>query len=260
MFVTGASSGLGLELAVQLVRDHGAHVILVARREDRLAALAERLERDFGGRAEVVAADLTQPADLQRAFAVATDGRELRGAILNAGVTYFGDAVAQPTASLDALVGTNVTSVAALALRFADHLRRGAGGHLMLVSSMGGFSPLPFQTAYGASKAFVTSFGRGLAYELRGTPVRVTVFAPGGIATELMALSGLDRGFKPGDAGIMAVDDCARRALTAMARGDELAIPGAANTLMALGMKLAPHSLVTRVIARIYRRALVGRE
>lgn len=255
VLVTGASGGLGREIATVLARDEGAHLVLVARREDRLRELAADLARAHGTKCVVIAADLTQPADLDRIFDTASAEPGLRGVVLNAGVTYFGDVLEQSDASISSIVDTNITSVAKLAVRFAGHFKDHGGGTIQLVSSMAGFSPLPFQATYAASKAFVTSFGRSLAFELRGTGVIVSVFAPGGIATEMLETSGLSRGFKPGDPGIMAVDVCARYAVGALVSGQELSIPGVQNALLAATMKLAPHSLVKDVVARLYKKA-----
>lgn len=253
--VTGASGGLGREIARDLAKKQGAHLVLVARREDRLTELAAELEKAHGTRSVVVTADLTQDADLDKVYEAAVALPELRAVVLNAGVTFFGDAVDQNDASIGALIDTNVTSVAKLAVRFAGHFKAKGAGAIQLVSSMAGFSPLPYQAMYAASKAFVTSLGRTLAFELRGTGVTVGVFAPGGIATEMLETSGLSRGFKPGDAGIMAADVCAAHAVRGLVKGEELTIPGADNAVMAAAMKLAPHGLVKGIVAQIYAKA-----
>jgi hypothetical protein len=255
VLVTGASAGLGREIARDLAKKHGAHLVLVARREDRLLELAAELEKAHGTKSVVITADLTLPGDLDRVFEGSVAVPDLRAVVLNAGVTFFGDAIDQNDASVDALVATNVTAVAKLALRFGAYFRTKGRGAIQLVSSMAGFSPLPFQTMYAASKAFVTSFGRSLAFELRGTGVTVGVFAPGGIATEMLESSGLSRGFKPGVAGIMEADVCAAYAVRGLVAGEELTIPGAQNALLAATMKLAPHGLVKGVVAKIYEKA-----
>lgn len=253
--VTGASSGLGRELAVQLARDWGAHPVLVARREQRLAELATEL-RALGARPEVIVADLTRAADVDRVFAEAT--REpLHAAVLNAGVTYFGRALAQPLDSLDAIVATNVASVGRLTLKLAPYLvARGEQGALMVVSSMTGFMPMAYQAVYGASKAFVTSLARALQEELRAEPISITVFAPGGIATEMTETSGTGRKYGKGHPMVMDVEPCARIALAGFVRRKRLVVPGALNKLSLAGIKLGPTGLVSHLVGKDYEDAL----
>jgi len=180
----------------------------------------------------------------------------VRGVVLNAGVTYYGHALEQDLESFDKLLATNVSALVHLCQRFSRHfVQQQNDGGVLLVSSMAGFAPLPYQAAYAATKAFVTSYGRSLSYELKGK-VNVSVFAPGGIATEMLELSGLDRKFKAGDVGIMSAEECARLALDGFRRRRMLTVPGASNKLMAAGMKLAPNGVLLPAIARIYEGAL----
>ncbi|NBD10924.1 SDR family NAD(P)-dependent oxidoreductase [Corallococcus silvisoli] len=257
VLITGASSGLGLEMARLLAKEHCAHIIAVARREDRLTALKAELEAAHGVQVLPLAADLSRPGEPARVFEAAMAGRTVDGVILNAGVTFYGMALEQQPESFDAMLATNITSVVRLSQLFAaDFVRRGNGGALMLVGSMAGFSPLPYQTAYAATKSFIISFGRGLAHELRKAGVSVTVFAPGGIATEMLSLSGLDRKFKAGDLGIMSAEACARIAVEAFVRRRELAVPGVLNRFLALMMKLLPHALIVGRSAALYEGGL----
>ncbi|NNB86148.1 SDR family NAD(P)-dependent oxidoreductase [Corallococcus exiguus] len=257
VLITGASSGLGLEMARLLAKEHGAHIIAVARREDRLTALKAELESAHGVQVLPLSADLTKPGDAARVFETATSGRTVDGVILNAGVTYFGHALEQQPESFDALLATNITSVVRMSQLFgAQFAKQGGGGALMLVASTAGFAPLPYQTAYAASKSFVISYGRGLAYELRKAGVSVTVFAPGGIATEMLSVSGLDRKFKAGDVGIMSAEACARTAVEAFVHRRELSVPGVLNRFLATMMKLLPHGFMMGRSAALYEGAL----
>jgi short-subunit dehydrogenase len=249
--VTGASSGLGLEIARHIAKDHGGHLVVVARRRERLEALREELSS-----VDVVpiVADLSRPEDVERTFAEATNGRSVYGAILNAGVTFYGRALEQPQQAFDSMLATNVTSLVHLANRFVEHIAaQPARGGLMLVSSLAGFSPTPYQAAYGATKAFVTSYGQSLGYEVQGTGVSVTVFAPGGIATEMQELSGLSRKFKHDDFGVMTAEETARLAVRAFVRRQRLYVPGFVNQLGATAIKLMPRSLVIGRIAALFR-------
>ncbi|RJS21978.1 hypothetical protein DRW03_16805 [Corallococcus sp. H22C18031201] len=257
VLVTGASSGLGLEMARVLASQHGANIIAVARRADRLSALQAELESKHGVKVAPLAADLSRTGEPQRLFESAIAGRDVAGAVLNAGVTFFGRALELAPAAFESMVATNITSLVDLSQRFSTHfLQQGTPSGLMLVASMAGFSPLPYQTAYAATKSFVISYGRGLAYELRKTGVSVTVFTPGGIATEMLELSGLDRKFKAGDLGIMSAEECARLAVGAFVRRKELYVPGLLNRLLALSMKLLPHGVIISRSGSMYAGGL----
>jgi short-subunit dehydrogenase len=242
-------------MAKQLVQEHGANVIAVARRRDRLEALAGELENGTS-RVLPLVADLAEAGDVARVFSEATALGPVRGVVLNAGVTYYGHALEQDLESFDKLLATNVSALVHLCQRFSRHfVQQKNDGGVLLVSSMAGFAPLPYQAAYAATKAFVTSYGRSLAYELKGK-VNVSVFAPGGIATEMLEISGLDRKFKAGDVGIMSAEECARLALEGFRKRRMLTVPGASNKLMAAGMKLAPNGVLMPAIAKIYEGAL----
>lgn len=256
MLVTGASSGLGLEMARQLARDHGAHPILVARRREKLESLRDELKA-YGVQPLVLAADMTRPDEVERLFEESTRQVELYGAILNAGVTYFGHALDQKPTDFEALVQTNVTSTVRLTNAYVRYLQeRRQGGGVMLVSSVAGVSPLPYQAAYGATKAFLNSYGQALAEEVRGSGVSVSVFVPGGIATEMMEKSGLTTSSKSLTAFLMAPDRCARLALEGFRQRKIFFVPGPFYQLTAIVSRLAPQTLVTRQAANIYRGSL----
>lgn len=253
VLVTGASSGLGLEMARLLAREHGANIIAVARREDRLTALKAELESRHGVQVLPLAADLSRGEDVQRLYARAVDGRDVYGVVLNAGVTFYGHVLEESHETFEAMLATNVSSLVQLSKRFATYLaQRGEGGGIMLVASVAGFAPLPYQTTYAATKSFVISYGHGLGYEVRKQGVSVTVFAPGGISTEMMTVSGLSRKFKAGDVGMMTPERCAKLAVDAFARRKQLSVPGLLNRVLATAMKLLPHGLLVPRIADLY--------
>lgn len=256
--VTGASSGLGLEMARQIARDHHGNLLLVARRSDRLAALADELRQAHGVAVECISADMCRLEDVDRTFEQATDGqRDLCAAVLNAGVTYFGEALEQSLESFLGVLHTNIVAKVRLVHRLAPWMQsHRPDGAIMLVSSVAGFSPMPYQAVYGGSKAFMTNFAQALIAERRGQPPSITVFAPGGIATEMLEISGLARKFKPGDVGIMDPAACARIALDGMLRRRALVIPGALNKLMSLAMRFAPRQFVSARVADLYRSGL----
>ena len=255
--VTGASSGLGREMARQIASRHGGNLVLVARRKDRLDELAREVEQ-HGVKAVTVAADLSKAEDVERVFTEATAGRELHGAILNAGVTYFGHHLELSHARAQEILSTNVLSVLKLAQDLLHHqLQNAPGGGVMVISSMTGSIPTPFQALYSGTKAFLNTWGVALAEELRGKDVSLTVFAPGGIATEMGEKSGTARKYKKGDVGMMDADVCARAALSAFVGRKRYVVPGALNRLNDLVMRFVPKGTQAAVVAGMFKSAVL---
>jgi hypothetical protein len=252
--ITGASSGLGVELARHIAKEQGGHVVLVARRRDRLETLAEELRSRYGVRTACVTADLSRPEDVERLFTEATTGRDIHAVILNAGVTYWGEAMKLGWSDFQAMLDTNVTSLVRLSTLFVPYLlERGTHGGLMFVSSVAGLIPVPYQAAYSGTKAFVTSYGQCLAQELRPKGLSVTVFAPGGISTDMLVSAGLSNRFKAGDIGVMSPEACAAHAVRAFMRRKTLYVPGLVNQGLALAARVLPRGFLAQRTAAIYR-------
>lgn len=257
VLVTGASSGLGLELARQLARDHKANLVLVARRAERLTALKSELESKHGVAVHTIIADLSRESDVQRVFSEAIEQRQLYGVILNAGITHFGEHFDLSWLDFKTMIDTNVTSVAQLTHLFVPYLlEQKQGGGVMLVASMAGVSPVPYQSAYSGTKAFLMGFGHSLWHELRGRDVSITTFVPGGIATEMSELSGLSRYFGTGGIFIQSAQACARDALAAFQRRKHTSVPGMVNQMGVLASKMLPRSVMVGQVASEYRKAL----
>ncbi len=252
--VTGASSGLGREIARVLAREHRANLVVTARRQDRLDALREEVVREFGIECVALPADLTDPAALDALFADATRDRAIDAVIVNAGMTFYGAHDDATDDVIDAILATNVDAAVRLTTRaLADFDRRAADGAVLLVSSLAGEFGLPYQAAYSGTKAFVTRFGRALRSERRGRPSSITVFAPGGIATEMLDDSGLAKKFAPGSAGVMAADRCARGAVDALVARRGFVVPGFVNKLGYVASRLLPTACTQALLRRAYR-------
>ncbi len=254
--ITGASSGLGLEMARHLARDHKSNLVLVARRLDRLEALAGEL-RPHGVDVVCIQADMTRREDVTRTFEEAVATRPVHAAVLNAGVTYFGRALEHDFDDFERMLATNVTSVVWLAQRFARHiLEKSPGGGIMIVSSLAGTTPTTFQAAYSGTKGFLNNFGMAFAEELAEHDMSLTMFVPGGIATEMGDKSGTGRKFKKGDVGMMDADACARVAVDGFARRQRFVVPGALNRLNDFVLRFTPRTVAAAMTARLYRDAL----
>ncbi|MCB9596345.1 MAG: SDR family NAD(P)-dependent oxidoreductase [Sandaracinaceae bacterium] len=253
VLLTGASSGLGEAMAVHLARDHGAHLVLVARREDRLRALASSLTEAHGVETAVVVADLTSEADVQRVFDEAVDGRPIHAAILNAGVSFFGHHDELDWPAFQRMLALNVSSVVQLTTLLLPYLeQRAERGGLMIVSSLAGLTPVAYQSAYSGTKAFLVHYGCGLHHEMARRGVSVTVFAPGGIDTEMTQGNRFDdlRGW------LMPADQCARSAVDGLRKRRYVQVPGLMYRWGNVLTRLLPQSFFVGRVAAQYRRSL----
>jgi len=251
--VTGASSGIGADIARELAR-RGHGVTLVARREDRLKALADELAGAHRVRTEVIAADLTN-ADSRAELPTQLDARGLTPDILvnNAGFTTMGPVHRADRAGELAMVRTNVEAVVDLCTLFVPGMVTRHRGAVLNTASTAAFQPLPGQACYGASKSFVLSYGRALGAELRGTGVTVTTLCPGPVETGFAEAAGMTDD-EAGEAlpKFMWVPaaDVARAAVDGLDAGRPVVIPGAANRAAASLAHLAPKGWILPLMAR----------
>ena len=258
VLVTGASSGLGRDMARLFAREHGAHLILVARRGQRLRDLAVELEADTGVCVRVIEADLSREADVDRVFTESQAIGSVYGVVLNAGVTHFGKHADLPWDGFRNMLATNVSSVVRLTSLFISYLgAQNQRGGIMIVGSLAGLTPIPSQSAYSGTKAFLAHFSRALSEELEGSNVSLTLFEPGGIATELSDNAGLSHYFDSSLA-MMASEVCARRAIAGFKSRKRSHVPGLLNKLSLALTRVVPERLATKLVGCAYKRALAS--
>ncbi|MEZ5178860.1 MAG: SDR family oxidoreductase [Acidimicrobiales bacterium] len=249
--VTGASSGIGAEIARELVR-RGHGVTLVARRAEKLAELAAELG-DQGVRAEVLALDLADRAARARLLDRVTDlGLTVDVLVNNAGLSTLGPvAASDPEAEVN-MIEVDVVALADLCSRILPGMVERRRGAVLNVASTAAFQPLPGQAGYGGCKAFVLSYTRSLAGELRGTGVTASALCPGPVDTGFGEAAGFDK--EEAEAALPSfmwesAEAVARCGVDAMAKGRTVAIPGTANRVAATFAHLAPKSLLVPVLA-----------
>jgi short-subunit dehydrogenase len=249
--VTGASSGIGAELARQLAA-RGHDVILVARRRERLEELAGEL-RSRGRRAEVIVADVSS-ASARAALAdeVAALGLQLDVLVLCAGFGLGGAFLEEDPERIVTMARTNLESTMALSRALIPAMQARRRGAVLIVSSMAGGQPMPGFAAYAATKAAVTSFSEALSYELRPHGVTVTALAPGGVRTEFSAVAGMSHTEKhtPG-AFMIDVQECARAGLEGLEAGRRIVMPRRAVRALAWVGSHAPRAVWLPICRRM---------
>ena len=246
--ITGASAGIGSELA-RVFAANGHRVALVARRAERLTALAAEIAAAGGSAPIVIPCDLEQADGCDKiAQALAAAGVEVEYVVNNAGFGVFGLAVKRDRAEQLNIIAVNIRALTDLSLRFSDSLIRNHGG-ILNISSIAGFLPGPGMAVYYASKAYVLSFSEALRQELAPQGVRVTVVCPGPVPSEFQARAGFSPGF---DSAILNVTpaEVAQQAYRGLMANKRAVLPG-------LGIKVVPFLL--RLFPRSFILAAVGR-
>lgn len=245
--ITGASSGIGADLARQLAQ-RGANLVLVARRSDRLETLAAEC-RLYGVTAQVAAADLADAAshgDLAKRFP------EIEILINNAGLGAFGSFAETEWDKIHQMMAVNMMALTHLTHLFAPIMVRRGWGRIMLVASTAGFQPVPLYAVYAATKAYVLSFGGALNVELAGTGVKTTVLCPGTTKTEFFEVAAQNKSAFV-ERGAMTSEEVARIGLDGLARGRSTVVAGAVNNAMAFGVRFAPRSIAAQMAYRIMK-------
>ncbi len=251
--ITGASSGIGTELAHALAR-RGHGVSLVARRADRLERLAPGLASRYGVRVETFGRDLSVGSERAR-LATEVRQRGLTVEILcnNAGFGSAGQFVNLDRARELSMLRLNCDAVVDFCSRYAPAMVSRGRGAILNVASTAAYQPLPRQAAYAASKAMVLSFTEALHQELVGSGVAVTALCPGPVRTEFAAVAGMD-GIEDETPGFIwtTPEKVAEAAVRGLETNERVVIPGPINSVGAVAGRLAPRKLWLRLADRFY--------
>lgn len=243
--ITGASSGLGAEFARQCAK-RGDELVLVARRQDRLEALAAEL----GARSHVIAADLSEPnAPTALVAGVEALGLSVGTLINNAGFGLAGEFAAMPLQRQREMIDLNMGTLTALThLVLPGMIEQGRGG-ILNIASTGAFQAGPGFAVYFATKAYVLSFTEALHQELRRSGVKVSALCPGPTRTEFGAVAGVtsqsfDR-FSADVAGVVAAG------LKGLEKNQAVVIPGFTNKISAQSSRIIPRAMMRRIVASL---------
>ena len=248
--VTGASSGIGESIAHKLGKA-GVGMVLVARRKDRLDAIAAKYPN-----VEVLAADLTTDAGLGAVLERLRDVTrpQIDLVVNNAGFGTSGQFVSADAERLSREISLNINALTRISHEAVRQMLPRGRGYLLNVSSIASFQPGPDLAVYSATKAFVTSLTEALHEELRGSGIRVTALCPGLTHTEFQSISnttGLESKFP--EFAWMSADDVARDGLRAVADGKAICVPGVVNKSLVSTSKLTPRALTRRIAGLVTR-------
>lgn len=255
--VTGASSGIGAQLARELAsRGHG--VTLAARREDRLRELADEIRRVSGVRCEAIGADLGDKAARDRlATQVGELGLDVEILINNAGFGAFGAVHRLEADRQVEMVRLNCEALVDLHARYSSEMASRGRGAILNVASTAAFQPLPGSGTYAATKAFVLSLTEASNAELRDRGIAVTALCPGPVKTEFGEIAGAGEaeGQLPGPFWT-SVEQVASDAVEGLEKGKRVVVPGLLNRAGALGGQHMPRAAILPLANRIRRAAL----
>jgi short-subunit dehydrogenase len=225
--ITGASSGIGAIYADRLAR-RGHDLILVARNQSRLEALAARLRDETGRSVEIVSADLNNDADLHRVETILRANSTIAMLVNNAGVGGAAPLLASDVAAMDRMIRLNVLALTRLTYAAVPAFVARGGGTIINIASIVAISPETLNGVYGGSKAFVLAFSQSLQHELADKAVRVQAVLPGATATEFWDIAGLPVSNLPAEI-VMSAQDVVDAALAGLDQGETVTIPSLEN-------------------------------
>jgi short-subunit dehydrogenase len=252
--ITGASAGIGRELAICFARG-GYDCILVARREEKLWEVKSELERRFKIHAQVLAEDLADP-EAPRRIAQGLADAPISVLVNNAGFGDYGPFAQADEEKMLQVLQVNVVALTHLTRLLLPRMKLAARRRrtrILNVGSTAGFLPGPLMAVYYASKSYVLSFSEALSTELEGSNVSVTCLCPGPTQSEFQEVAGMQPS-KLSQGVLMDAQSVARAGYEGCLRGQTLVIPGASNRALAFVPRLLPRSLTARLVRRVQER------
>jgi short-subunit dehydrogenase len=245
--ITGASGGIGYELAKLFARDHN-DLVLVARSGHKLTQIANELQTQYGVAVRTIAIDLALPSAPNELFdQLQSEGIAVDILVNNAGFGGFGDFAEMSEEDILGQIHLNIAALTHLTRLFLAPMVARRSGRIMNVASTAAFQAGPLMAVYYATKAYVLSFSEAIANELQGSGVTVTCFCPGATATGFAKRAGTENSRLFKKLGAMSVEKVALDGYRAVMEGRGLAISGVQNWLVAESVRFAPRRLVTTI-------------
>jgi short-subunit dehydrogenase len=243
--ITGASAGIGAIYANRLAK-RGYDLILVARNQSRLAALAKRLKNETGRSIETIAGDLNDKADLARIETVLRTNASITLLVNNAGVGAAAPLLNSDVEKMDEMIRLNVGALTRLTYAAVPGFVARGGGTILNIASTAAISPETLNGVYGGSKAFVLAFSQSLQHELAQKGIRVQAVLPGATATEFWDIAGLPISNLPAGT-VMSAEDLVDAALTGLDQGEIVTIPSLPDKAEWDGYEAARRAMSTRL-------------
>lgn len=253
--ITGASSGIGLDFA-RLFAEGGYDVVLVARTESKLKALADELSTTHGVRALAVAADLADPAAPGRLMErLKAEGVQVDVLVNNAGYAGYGAFAETDTRMELDMIQVNIGALTALTKAVLPGMLARKSGRILNVASTAAFQPGPLMAVYYATKAYVLSFSEALANETQGTGVTITCLCPGPTKTGFQERAKMEESKLVKGKEIMDSLTVARAGYEGLHQGRAVVVPGFMNKMMVQSVRFLPRSTVTNIVRKVQDRA-----
>ncbi|MDE3247352.1 MAG: SDR family oxidoreductase [Bacteroidota bacterium] len=252
--ITGASNGIGLELAKLFAADK-TDLLLVARSENKMQALAESLRYEHGIKVWVLGIDLSDPFSAKEVKAFC-DQQQLQVDYLvnNAGFGDYGLFAECDWNKQSEMINLNITTLTYLTRLFLPEMIQRHSGRILNVASTAAFQPGPLMSVYFATKAFVLSFSEAISNELEGTGVTVTVLCPGATESGFQKAAALEESKMVKDRKLPGSAEVAAFGYRAMKKGKVVVIHGFMNALMATSIRFSPRPLVRKIVRRIQEK------
>ncbi len=257
VFITGASSGIGLALAKEFAQ-HGYSLIITARSTEQLAQIASEIEREFHVSVRFIAADLADTAKIQSIFLQLSEWGVIPEILINnAGFAVYGEFSQTELAAELSLIDVNIRALTEITKRFI-HLRLASGfGRILNVASTAAFQPGPLMAVYFASKAYVLHFSEALAEELKQTNITVSILCPGPTETGFAERAKLTES-KLFQQSLMTAEDVAKQGYNGLMKGKTLIITGIKNKILAQSYRFAPRFMIPRVVRIMQEKKHTG--
>ncbi|WP_291727807.1 SDR family NAD(P)-dependent oxidoreductase [Bernardetia sp.] len=251
--ITGASSGIGLELAHVMAKEKH-NLVLVARSIDKLNSLAEELIATHGIKVKTYKADLSNASEIENLYKqTKEDDIEVSYLINNAGFGEYGDFSENDWDKLNTMMQLNMVSLVHLTKLYSKDMVSSSFGKIMNVASTAAFQPLPYFAVYAATKSFVLSFSEAIASELKDHGITVTALCPGLTDTGFVEAANMEdtKFLDKAKAGMATSEEVAEYGYEAMMKGKTVAVHGMINSIMVNSSRFLPRDLVTTIAKKV---------
>lgn len=253
VLVTGASSGLGRELAHFLAKNENANLIIASRRKEKLDDLKREIEEKYKTMVEVIRTDLNKADDIEDLFTRSIAIGPIYAVINNAGVTSYGKTDIDLIKTYEQIVDVNFKAAMILSLLFLPYfLEKGEGG-ILNISSQGAYFPIPYQNVYGAVKSALQNFTDALREENKKSGIFICSVALGGMSTEMFSGSGLDQIVKADNVFMMDPQIAASKVMRSFKKGKGSSSPGFLNKLIHFWVRVLPRRAIIKIASFIYK-------